>query len=526
MAKWQAIIIEKLWFIGAIIIEGLDGLLDDIGDLITAGAWWIVDLAGNIIVVYDKIADLVSWGVSFFGVTIGRKIHQGRMELLKYRRQLLGGALYMIIGGALMLWVIAHFVDYSYAYNGRTLGIVKEQRDVLEILDLISEELTQEYGSPIAIDGNEDITFSPIISYGKEIDDADAVLKKFTYMGDIQTKGYGIIVDDVKIGTVQSEKVGNEIIDSVISKYVKKRSKYEEVEILEDVKVQEIDTTLAKINSKSAVMKIIDAGTTKSFTIISEEGETYASAAKKLEVTEREVKRMNPEIVVSDDGKIEAGQTLIADREAPVLTVKTVGEETFAETIKYETKTIESDSYYEGEQFVQTEGKNGKQKVTARVTRFNGELVEREDLDTEVIQEVVDKIIIKGTKERPKTEGTGTFIKPVNAAITWGFGWRWGRMHEGVDMPCPTGTPVHASDGGTVKIAGWYYGYGLCVVIDHGGGFSTLYGHNSSLNVSVGDKVYQGQVIAKAGSTGRSTGSHCHFEVHINGKAVDPKKYL
>ena len=99
-------------------------------------------------------------------------------------------------------------------------------------------------------------------------------------------------------------------------------------------------------------------------------------------------------------------------------------------------------------------------------------------------------------------------------------------MHEGVDMPCPTGTPVHASDGGTVKIAGWYYGYGLCVVIDHGGGFSTLYGHNSSLNVSVGDKVYQGQVIAKAGSTGRSTGSHCHFEVHINGKAVDPKKYL
>ena len=87
------------------------------------------------------------------------------------------------------------------------------------------------------------------------------------------------------------------------------------------------------------------------------------------------------------------------------------------------------------------------------------------------------------------------------------------------------GTPIRASDGGTVVTAGWYYGYGLTVIIDHGGGVSTLYGHCSKLYVSVGDKVFQGQNIAAVGNTGNSTGPHCHFEIIINGNHVDPSLY-
>ena len=99
-------------------------------------------------------------------------------------------------------------------------------------------------------------------------------------------------------------------------------------------------------------------------------------------------------------------------------------------------------------------------------------------------------------------------------------------MHEGVDFGVSTGTPVHASDGGTVKVAGWYYAYGLAVVIDHGGGYTTLYGHNSSLLVHVGDRVFQGQIIARSGSTGRSTGPHVHFEIRKNGSAQNPLNYI
>jgi murein DD-endopeptidase MepM/ murein hydrolase activator NlpD len=123
------------------------------------------------------------------------------------------------------------------------------------------------------------------------------------------------------------------------------------------------------------------------------------------------------------------------------------------------------------------------------------------------------------------SSGSG-FIWPVNGVLTSGFGWRWGRMHEGIDIACPSGTPVAAAAGGTVIYAGWMSGYGNLVVIDHGGGIATAYGHNTSVAVGVGQGVGQGQVIAYSGSTGHSTGPHLHFEVRVNGQAVDPLGYL
>ena len=114
----------------------------------------------------------------------------------------------------------------------------------------------------------------------------------------------------------------------------------------------------------------------------------------------------------------------------------------------------------------------------------------------------------------------------MSGPITSGFGMRWGRMHEGIDIAGSSGTPIHAAAAGTVIVAGWSGGYGNLVVIDHGNGISTAYGHNSSLAVSVGQSVGQGSVIAGMGTTGHSTGVHCHFEVRVNGAATDPLGYL
>ena len=118
------------------------------------------------------------------------------------------------------------------------------------------------------------------------------------------------------------------------------------------------------------------------------------------------------------------------------------------------------------------------------------------------------------------------FIWPVSGPVTSGYGWRWGRMHEGIDIAVPTGTPVVAAASGQVIVAGWMGGYGNLVVIDHGGGIATAYGHNSSFAVGSGSTVSQGQTIAYAGSTGNSTGPHVHFEVRVNGSPVDPLGYL
>lgn len=117
-------------------------------------------------------------------------------------------------------------------------------------------------------------------------------------------------------------------------------------------------------------------------------------------------------------------------------------------------------------------------------------------------------------------------VWPVNGTLTSTFGWRWGRMHEGIDIAAPGGTPIVAAATGTIIIAGWMGGYGNLVVIDHGGGLATAYGHQSSIAVGVGQVVAQGQVIGYMGSTGHSTGNHLHFEVRVNGAAVDPLGYL
>jgi len=127
------------------------------------------------------------------------------------------------------------------------------------------------------------------------------------------------------------------------------------------------------------------------------------------------------------------------------------------------------------------------------------------------------------------SSGTGHsssgFIWPVNGPITSGFGWRWGRMHEGIDIGVPCGTPIHAAASGTVIYSGWEDGYGNFVVIDHGNGLATAYGHQSAIYVS-GGSVSQGQTIGAVGSTGNSTGCHLHFEVRVNGNPVDPLGYL
>jgi murein DD-endopeptidase MepM/ murein hydrolase activator NlpD len=124
------------------------------------------------------------------------------------------------------------------------------------------------------------------------------------------------------------------------------------------------------------------------------------------------------------------------------------------------------------------------------------------------------------------TPSSHGFIWPAQGPVTSPFGWRWGRMHEGVDIGAAYGSPIVAAASGTVVYCGWMSGYGNLVAIDHGGGLSTAYGHQSSIAVACGQQVAQGQTIGYVGSTGHSTGPHLHFEVRINGAPVDPLGYL
>ncbi|GGK08338.1 hypothetical protein GCM10010123_42860 [Pilimelia anulata] len=142
-----------------------------------------------------------------------------------------------------------------------------------------------------------------------------------------------------------------------------------------------------------------------------------------------------------------------------------------------------------------------------------------------------------GTAATAATTGTGAVARPAGISQSWTlpvrganvsseFGPRWGTEHEGMDFAAGMGTPIHAAKAGVVKKASWYGGYGNAVIIDHGNGVQTLYGHASKLNVKEGQRVSAGQVIAKVGSTGDSTGPHLHFEVHVKDKPINPRPWL
>jgi murein DD-endopeptidase MepM/ murein hydrolase activator NlpD len=131
-----------------------------------------------------------------------------------------------------------------------------------------------------------------------------------------------------------------------------------------------------------------------------------------------------------------------------------------------------------------------------------------------------------GAPAGPIKRGSGNFIWPVNGPIVSGFGMRWGRLHAGVDIAVPNGTPVRAAASGTVALAAPTSGYGNYVCISHAGGVSTCYAHNTSFATSAGAHVSQGQVIASSGCTGHCFGPHVHFEVRVNGSPVDPMGYL
>ena len=126
----------------------------------------------------------------------------------------------------------------------------------------------------------------------------------------------------------------------------------------------------------------------------------------------------------------------------------------------------------------------------------------------------------------PVKRGSGRLIYPINGLFTSPFGQRWGRLHAGIDISAPTGTPIRAADSGRVVLAGVTGGYGNYTCIQHTGSMSTCYAHQSRIGVSGGQAVRQGQFIGAVGNTGNSTGPHLHFEVRINGSPVDPMGYL
>ena len=255
-------------------------------------------------------------------------------------------------------------------------------------------------------------------------------------------------------------------------------------------------------------------------------GDTLSQIAETTNIPMEKIISLNDSIE-DENSTIRAGQEIIVTQPEPPLSVERSEQMYYEEDYDADIIYIDNDEWYTTQEVTLQEPSAGHRKVAAMISYRNEKEIGREIVKQEVTMEAVPKIVEKGTKIPP------TYIKPISGGrLSSNFGRRSAptrgasTYHKGVDWAVPKGTTVVASSGGTVTKAGWGSGYGYVVYIKHPDGRETRYGHLSKVLVSAGQSVKQGQKIALSGNTGRSTGPHLHFEIRVNGTAVNPLKYL
>ena len=259
--------------------------------------------------------------------------------------------------------------------------------------------------------------------------------------------------------------------------------------------------------------------------LMTQEGITHTAAANELHKLENIgfVDDLEIRSVYTDSSVVYKGDSAVKEamENGSAIGVVTSDLANYDESYDAPVQYIYDDTMYEGQNIVEQEPVAGTRNVDARIYYVNGVESEREILNQVVFSEPVPAIIRSGTVTPP------TFVVPLaNYTLSSGFGYRWGSLHKGNDYACSYGEPIYASCPGEVIESTYDGSYGNYVLIRHDDHTVTRYAHMSQLACNVGDKVDRYQVIGYAGSTGDSTGNHCHFEIIIDGVAVDPSIYV
>lgn len=341
----------------------------------------------------------------------------------------------------------------------------------------------------------------------------------------IGVSGYGIFANGSPVGFAPTEAEAQQILDALKKAYTVEGS--QETWFVETVVIKPSRQNIVEFDGTRTLEEAVEQiarGTSQRQEHVIQEGENLWLIAQKSRMSIDTLIAANPGI---NPEKVKINQKISLVVPKPLISVASKEVKEYSDVIPFEVAYEESSGIYKGETTVKRAGVQGERFVKAEIIRVNGKETQRNILEEKISKDPVGKIVVKGTKIPPPKIGSGTFIRPTSRGLlTSRFGGRWGRMHEGIDIALPIGSQIKASDGGRVTFSGYKNGYGYCIIIDHGGNLSTLYGHNSQLLVKKGESVFQGQVIAKSGNSGRSTGPHLHFEVLKHGNAVNPLGYV
>ncbi|SDF47502.1 Murein DD-endopeptidase MepM and murein hydrolase activator NlpD, contain LysM domain [Fontibacillus panacisegetis] len=490
-------------------------------------------------------------------LNIMKKVRESisRSSLTRTKRIVIGSIAGLFIVGSAYLtgrhYVDANTMPYYRVFIGdQEIGSIKNLNDLNALYTKKEQEYKQKYPDVEMAVHTEGVTTVQEKKYKAEINSEETLDKVYSMLTGY-AKGVELHVDGKVIGIVKDQATADAVLEQLKNKYTPattaskgivskiKRTgglgknssgtsgtgnnvELESVKFNEEIAKVGVDTDPNKVMDVDAAVERILAGDEAAITYEVREGDTISSIAKRFSITQKELYANNPEV---KELTLQIGTLISVKAVQPSITVRTV--ERVTEEIVTEPQVIirKSESMRAGEAKVIAQGQSGLKTMEYRLTKENGEVVAEEWLGQEVTKASRPKIVLKGTKV-VLGEGSGDFAWPVSgAAMSSSYGQRWGRTHKGIDL-VSSNRSILASDDGVVTFAGTKSGYGNCIIIDHNNGYQTLYGHLSKISVKEGEIIEKGSKIGVMGNTGRSTGTHLHFEIHKNGSIQNPMKYL
>jgi murein DD-endopeptidase MepM/ murein hydrolase activator NlpD len=423
--------------------------------------------------------------------------------------------------------------------------------DKNEVESFIQNKLTsmEETYKDIDLELGSEVTYVPEQAFQfTPTTEAEEVLSHVEEKLDIKAKASALVIDGEEVAFVSNEALGQDVIKSLMLEHVSEEDlaqlemrkqdptqlvpelKENQTHILDVHLSKEVSFVETKVNPEEVlpvedVVTLFKKGTLEEKKYEVQSGDVLGTIADSHNLTLKQLLELNSDL--KEDTLLKPGMELKVTYQKPLAVVEVNKQVYKTEEVPYAKKVVEDSSMPKGDTKVKQEGSAGLNGVTYSVTEQNGQVVTKETLNTTVLKEPVEEIIIKGTKVIP-SRGTGSFAWPTNGGyVSSNMGYRWGSMHKGMDIARPSNRTIKSVDNGVVvSVGNRGDGYGNKVIIDHQNGYRTLYAHLDSISVQPGQTVSRGGKIGVMGSTGNSTGVHLHIEVTKNGQLVNPSKVL
>lgn len=429
-----------------------------------------------------------------------------------------------VLAGAVFYAVYQPGYVCAVLLDGEEIGCVEEFEEYSAILAELLE--AEEAATELELSFAQDIMAEKQFAWKPETD-PDGIKDVLTRQVSYTAVGWAIEANGEPLVYLDSAETAQSVIDMVKDSVVAERPNRHilTVEIIDEISISSHSVLPEQVVETDEAYELMLRGHERVDTYTVARGDNLWSISRSLDLTQKQLEDANPGL---DSDALQPGQELNLVRVEPQVSIRVVEEASVIESIPYTTQYRSTGSLWYYQSRTAQQGKSGKRERVYEVEYIDGAETARKEIETRVVAEPQTRIIQRGTSYWPSS-ATGSFRWPLNSGkITDRFGafqsWR-AQRHTGVDIGASSGSPIYAAASGRVTQAGWVGSYGLLVEIDHGNGYSTRYAHASSLNVSAGQSVSRGQLIARVGSTGNSTGSHLHYEIRRNGKPVDPLQF-